>query len=501
MRGRIDRGCRVFLGIRYGDTTGGANRFLPPRPPRPWAGIADATDWPRSAAQLVLPGYQAPFFAWYSAIRDVDEDCLFLNVFSPAPDHARRPVMVWLHGGGWGNFASSSPGLHPAALALDQDVVVVSLNHRLGPFGFIRLAGADDRFADAGNAGMLDIVQALEWVRDNIAGFGGDPASVTIFGQSGGGAKVAALLAMRAAQGLFHRAVVQSSSGGMRIAGPDEADRLADGLARDAGLPGAAAEAMQALPMERILAAMTSGRAPFRPVIDGRSFDSDPFHPHAPEINRGVPVMAGCTGTETTWYLHGDPGNFDMDWASVARRLSRFLRTDPGQTARILQAYRDADAAGTPCDILIAVTTDYLFKRNTFAIAARQAATATAPVYAYVFGWESPVAGGCFRSPHAIELPFIFGTTAEAAAMVGNGADLGRMSRVMMATWGSFARSGSPANAQVPDWPPFADPSRQTMVLRDRSELAADPGGEARASLADLPNYEYSNSRASFASD
>ena len=232
VRGMLLDGVAVFRGVRYGASTAGANRFLPPQPAAPWAGIRDATDWSCSAPQLTKPTYADPFYAWYAAIRDMSEDCLFLNVFTPGLDNGRRPVMVWLHGGGWGNFASSAPGFDGTNLARAQDVVVVSMNHRLNVFGFLQLDKSHERFADSGSAGVLDLVMALRWVRDNAATFGGDPANVTIFGQSGGAAKTAALLAMPAAKGLFHKAIVQSTSGGLRIAGREEAARMAADLGK-----------------------------------------------------------------------------------------------------------------------------------------------------------------------------------------------------------------------------------------------------------------------------
>ncbi len=500
VRGLVERGAFVFKGIRYGEPTGGAGRFLPPRPARPWSGVADAVEWSASAPQNVLPDYADPFLAWYGAIRPPSEDCLFLNVFTPSLA-GRRPVMVWLHGGGWGNFASSAPGFHGGRLAAAEDVVVVSPNHRLNAFGFIRLADHDDRFAASGAAGLLDIVLALRWVRDNAEAFGGNPGNVTIFGQSGGAAKVAALMAMPKAKGLFHKAIIQSTSGGMRIAGPVEAEAMALTLAQALGLAAADGEALQAIPMEALLKALAAAPAPFRPVLDGLHWRRDPFHPSAPESGAGVPLMIGSTATETTHYLRGDSSNFALGVEEVERRLMRFLKLDRAGVGRILAAYQEQAPGASASDLLISVTTDQLFTRNALAIAALQAEIG-APVFAYRFARPTPVDGGRLGSPHSGELPFIFGTTDIAEAAVGpqDDPDIAPMTRLMMATWASFARTGDPNNDTLLVWPRYAAGDPRVMMLKPESELAFDPGRAARQALDGLPPYEYSNSRATFSS-
>lgn len=500
VRGAARQGAQAFLGIPYGASTAGEGRFCPPRPAAPWAGTREAVTHGPSAPQLPNADYADAIMSWYGAIRDLSEDCLRLNVFTPACDTARRPVMVWLHGGGWTQFASTAPGFDGAALAAAGDVVVVSLNHRLGVFGFLRLEDEDPRFADSGNAGMLDIVLALEWVRDTISGFGGDPGNVTIFGQSGGGAKVAALMAMPAARGLFHKAIVQSSSGSRRITGPEEAARNARDLARALGLERATGAAMQALPMERILRATTQVPGVFRPVIDGRSFAGDQWFPGAPETARGIPLMAGCTATEAAAYMRFDARNADISEESLRLRLGRFLGTGPDLTLRLIAAYREGMQGATPTQILIAAATDQLFCRNTYAIARLQAETG-APAYAYRFARPVAAGGGWLGAPHSAELPFIFGTTDAAALFVGTGPDIAPMTRMMMATWAAFARNGSPANPALPEWRPYGAPDRPVMVLAAEPALRPDPGAGARAALEVLPIYEYGTSRANFAAD
>ena len=345
----------------------------------------------------------------------------FLNVFTPKTTGRLRPVMVWLHGGGWTNYASTAPGLHGGELARRQDVVLVTVNHRLNAFGYLYLRGSDERFANSGNAGLLDLSMALRWVRDNdAAAFGGDPDNVTIFGQSGGAAKIAALLAMPAAKGLFHKAIVQSASGGLRLGGQEEALRQSADLAKALGLNSLDGSAAQAVPMETLIAGVRAVANPFRPVLDGRSFSADPYFPTAPTTAADIPLMIGCTNTETTWHLRLDPRNFALEEPDVIRRLKRFLGIDLAKVKEVIKAYRAGYPGSSPSDILVMVTSDYLFKRNTLQIAALQALSASAPVYAYVFVRETPIEGGRLRSPHSGEVPFIFGTTAVAAPNVGN---------------------------------------------------------------------------------
>ncbi len=495
------RGVLAFKGVRYAATTAGVNRFLPPQPAPKWAGIRDALQWGASAPQVPNAGLSLPFYAWYSAIEPMNEDCLFLNVFTPALDTGKRPVMVWLHGGGWRNCAGSGPGWDGTHLAGAQDVVVVTVNHRLNGFGYLALDGSDERFADSGNAGMLDLVMALQWVRDNAAAFGGDPNNVTIFGQSGGAAKTIGLLATPAARGLFHKAIIQSTSGGMRIAGQEEAVRMAAELAAALGLKRLVGEDLQKLPMGTLLSAIEKSPGPFRPVIDGRTFIADPYYPAAPGISSEVPVMIGTTNTETTWYYAAHPENFSLELADVKRRVMRFLKLDPVAADALIDAYRSDYPAGSPCDILTAITTDYLFKRNALKIADLQSASARAPVYCYVFARETPVGNGRFRSPHSAEVPFIFGTTSQAEAFSGNGDDIQPVTAVMMASWASFARHGNPNNPAIPEWKAFGASDRQAMLLNVESRLVAYPGAASRAALEGLPYYEYSNDRSSFVKD
>lgn len=488
VRGRSAGGVQIFKGIPYAASTGGKNRFLPPQPVQPWTDIRDAFDYGPTAPQVIRTT-GAPI------VQPIGEDCLVLNVFTPSTDTGKgRPVMVWLHGGGWRVGSGSgitNDGTHLAAFG---DVVVVSINHRLNLFGHLQINDPDDRFADSGNGGVLDMVAALRWVRDNIAAFGGDPGNVTIFGVSGGGSKVAALMATPAARGLFHKAIAQSCSGNLRITGQEEAARRAHDLAKTLGLAKLSGQALQDVPFDRLCAALTA-TAPsvnaYRPIVDGRTFDRHPFDPDAPALSAHIPMIAGNMATETTAELAHDKTNFTLDAKEVQRRLTRYLQVDSGTTQTILSAYRDGMKGASPSDLLVAITTDYQYLRNTRRMASLQARSGKAPVYSYIFNWRTPVMDGLLKSPHGSDVPFVFGTTAAAARTLGTGADLTPMSRIMMATWTSFARTGKPDNALIPHWPRFDDDRGATMMFGLPSRVENNPGGALRASLDRLPYYEY----------
>jgi para-nitrobenzyl esterase len=489
VRGRTENETQVFKGIPYAASTAGKNRFLPPQPVQPWPGVRDAFHFGNSAPQgPVAHG----LLYWYGRTESLGEDCLTLNVFTPAASTAvRKPVMVWMHGGGWQYFTGTCPAFHGSNLAKRGDVVVVSINHRLNLFGYLKLDDADARFADSGNAGVLDMVAALQWVRDNVAAFGGDPANVTIFGQSGGGAKVSALMATPTAKGLFHKVIAGSCSGSLRLAGDDEAAAMAHSLARQLGLPRLTGKTLQTMPMDHLVAAFVAAPLPYRPVLDGRIMTRNPFDPNAPPMSLDIPFMAGNTASETRLIMASDRTNFALQADEVRRRLARFLRVDPPEAGRIMDAYRTADPKASASDLLGAISTDYAYIRNTMREAQLQASAGKAPVYTYLFDWRTPAFDGLLRSPHCLELPFVFGTPHEARDVVGTSPDHEPLTNMMIATWSAFARSGDPNNPNLPTWPRYDRRERSTMMLDVRSHVERDPGGQARASLDRLPFYEY----------
>jgi para-nitrobenzyl esterase len=495
LRGTNVAGVDVFKGVRYADTTAGANRFMRPQPVPPWTGVKDANAFGASAPQTTEA--LSALTGWYGQLQPQSEDCLFLNVFAPASNRAtaKRPVMVWLHGGSWSNCAGTAPGFDGTQLARGGDVVVVTVNHRLNVFGYLYLGDRDARFADAGNAGLFDVVASLRWVRDNIAAFGGDPGNVTLFGQSGGAAKVAAMMDFPAAQGLFHKAVIESCSGGIRLASRDEAARQAHELGARLAIDELDPARLQTVPVNQLIAAMKPMRDPFRPVVDGRGFTRHPFDPGAPAQAANMPLLIGNAANEMTLYMAADPRNFSLDLAEVTRRTGLLLKQDPASAARIVDAYRATLPGAGPSDVLAALSTDYVFRRNTTRIAALQ--SAQAPVYDYVFDWKTPVLDGHLHSPHTVEVPFVFGTMDAAQGLVGDSAQLAGLSRDVMGAWAAFARTGNPNSGALPTWTRYDTAHRATMMLDLQSHVESDPGGVARRALDGLPPYEYSVDRSS----
>jgi para-nitrobenzyl esterase len=489
IRGLQTSGVQTFRGIRYGESTLG-HRFMAPIAAKPWTGTVDAITAGNSAPQI--PGATFPIAAWYTKIEPVSEDCLFLNVFTPAATlSGKKPVMVWLHGGSWMNCAGSAPGFDGTGLARNGDVVVVTINHRINIFGHLKLDTSDERFADSGNTGVLDMALALRWVHDNITAFGGDPNNVTIFGQSGGAAKVATLMAFPPARGLFHKAIMQSFSGGAHMRTNEEAMRMAHDVAVAAGLDRADPEALQALPMEKLIATMTIMKEAVYPIIDDRNFSHHPYDPVMAKGAGDIPLLIGNAATEATWFMGSDMKNFDLQDADARTRIGRYLGTEPPETNRIMDAYRAPLSNPTPTDLLIAIVTDFQFRKNTMNFAAMRADNGSAPVYYYVFDWRTPAYCGVLRTPHTLEVPFVFGSTEAAVASVGTAPEVKALTNTVQSIWAGFARNGRPQNGTIPDWPQYQSRSKPAMMINLESIVAQDPGGVARQAIASLPAYEY----------
>lgn len=487
LRGETQAGIHTFKGIPYGAPTGGANRFLPPRKAEPWSGIREARAYGPIAPQLARGGPAANPID--DARGNEGEDCLVLNVFTPGVgDGARRPVMFWCHGGGYitGSGGAAYDGTN---LARRGDVVVVTINHRLNGLGFLHLEEiGGEGFAGSGNAGMLDIVAALEWVRENIGGFGGDPGNVTVFGESGGGRKTAVLLAMPSAKGLFHRAIIQSGPE-LRVNDRDYAAELAAAVVKGLGVGTGDLEALQRLPLDRIMAAQSdvvakmpssNARGGFRPVVDGRVIPAHPFSPEAPAISADVPVMVGYNRTEATLFLAGDKGAFDLDEAGLQRRVGRLLGERAEETiTEMRRLYPEA----SPSDLYIAIHTGFLrYPVDSIRLAERKSALGAAPAYLYTFEWESPARWGTLKTPHALEIPFVFDNVALGmwSSFTRSMPEAFALAAKVSATWAAFARTGNPNTGDLPEWKPFTAAGRETMLINNESALVSDPRKEER---------------------
>lgn len=491
VRGTLDEGINVFKGIPYGAPTGGANRFMPPREPASWKGVREALKYGPSCPQLDPPPAGQPFGPTSQA-KGASEECLVLNVWTPGlRDGRKRPVMVWMHGGGYTLLSGSSAVYDGVRLARKNDVVLVTLNHRLNLFGYLYLGGfpGGAKFPDAGNVGQLDLIAALRWVRENIEAFGGDPQSVMIFGESGGGGKVATLLAMPEAKGLFQRAAMHSGFG-LAALTPEAATRMTQSLLDALGLRATEIERLQSMPVAKLLDALqkvTKG-SPFGigPVVDGRSLPRHPFWPDAPSVSRGVPVLLGYNKTETT-YLFPPPGAFDLDWVGLVKQLGVALPAGV-DVSKVVEGWRAKRPAATPSDLYFAITTEATMGVSASTLAVRKAEQGGAAAYLYRLEWETPIAEGRMRSPHTLDIPLVFDNVAKAPGLIGAGTvDAQKVADMMSVAWVAFARTGSPNAAGLPSWPAFTSGQRETMVFDVTSRSVSDPLHDERLLLPALP--------------
>jgi para-nitrobenzyl esterase len=481
IRGTTEDKVSVFRGVPYGASTAGSGRFMPPEKPQPWSGVKDTIELghrsPQGASTLI------PEVAAVDVGEPAGEDCLALNVWTPSATAGhKRPVMVWLHGGG---FTSGSGGFKiydGVNLAGKHDVVVVTVNHRLNAFGYLYLAdlGAA-KYANSSNVGMLDIVAALQWVHDNISNFGGDPANVTIFGQSGGAAKVSTLLAMPAAKGLFHRAVIESGAS-LRGIPRDAANKSTEAFLAKVGLKPNQVDELQNLPVDRLVQALAGGR--FGPVVDGKTLPANPFDPTAPEISANVPLLIGTTQTEVTFF----PGQQldPIDEAAVRERVKQTFHSSDVDTDKIIAAYKNVDSSISNIDIALESASDSFAWTNAITAAERKAALGKGPAYMYYFKWRSPVRDGKLKAMHCMEIPFVFDNPDAGKPMTGSGEDRYALAAKISAAWVSFARTGNPSQKSLA-WPAYSATKRATMILDNKCEVIDDPRKEVRLALASLP--------------
>jgi para-nitrobenzyl esterase len=501
LQGLVENGVAVFKGIPYGAPPTGTQRFKPPVPPQRWTTVLPATGFGAPAMQLYdrplngsdLSLQLATVFTTRDDMKIDNEDALFLNVWTPELDDAKRPVMVWLHGGGYAYGSGAWPIYDGTNLANRGDVVVVTVNHRLNAFGYLYLAellGED--YAESGNVGMLDIVLALEWVRDNIARFGGDPGNVTIMGESGGGSKVSTLLAMPAAEGLFHKAIIQSGPGltGVSRADAQAATRaVVAELGLDPAEPALVRTGLETLPADELLAAVSAvqarqgggfGRLRLAPVVDGVVLPRDPFVPDAPARSKDVPVMIGWNKDEMTLF------NTSADWFGTlteAELPARFEALGGDQGGALLAAYRSLYPDYTPTYLYNALLGDSRMFRGSVILAERKAAQNGAPVYVYYLTWETPVGNGIFKSPHTLDIPFMFANVDKAVALTSDSPQARLLETQMSSAWVAFARTGDPNNPALPHWPAYDDELRAVMTFDAEPAVANDPKGTIRQLL------------------
>jgi para-nitrobenzyl esterase len=485
VRGFVNRDVRTFKGIPYGASTAGKNRFMPPVKMPAWSGTRDATAFGPTAPQAVPTDGSPP----------AGEDCLVLNVFTPGVDGQNRPVMVWLHGGGFRSGSGSAPILDGTSLARTHDVVVVTLNHRLNVFGFTYLAeaaGAD--FASSASVGMLDLVAALEWVRGNIERFGGDPNLVTIFGQSGGGRKVATLMSMPSAKGLFHRAIIESGAL-LRLTTPADGQRATEMLLAELGMPVSQARELQNVPMVELAQAgarlnekfvlREPGMTENSPVVDGTVLPSHPWDPVAPALSADIPLLIGYARTEETWYDRPTPQSLALDEGGLQARVAERLSQD-GRA--VIESFRAAHPRATPWDLWILIASEH--PRGAYAreLAKRKAAQAAAPAYFYRFDWETPEGGGHMRSPHTVEIPFVFNNIDIAGPLISKMPEAHALAATVSASWAAFARTGNPYVPQLPAWPAYSATTRDTLLFNNEIRVEQDPDRGPRRAMEQVLN-------------
>ena len=477
VRGLRENGVQVFRGIPYAASTAGARRFLAPEPLEAWSGVRDATRFGPLAPQLTPapPGATSPVQG---------EDCLVLNVWTPGTGRdLKRPVMVWVHGGGFAVGSGSDPVTDGARLCARQDVVLVTLNHRLNALGYLYFGDLVPAGKAAANPGQLDLAAALRWVRENIAAFGGDPDTVMVFGHSGGGSKVASLLAMPAAGGLIDRAALQSGFGTYGVE-PDAGVRITLSLFETLGIARGDIDALRAVPVSRILAALqhvTNGNPMLGPgiVADGTVLPHIPFAPDAPPVLPDIPMLVGHTADETT-VLFPPKDAFTLDWAGLAAALEGKVR-DPRP---VLDGFRRLRPSTSPSDLYFAITTEAGMGRNARIVLEKRAALGRAPAYGYLVNWGSPAAGGKLRSHHGVELPMVFDTVGAVPDLTPRAAEAQLLATDMSRRWATFARTGNPNSAGLPEWPSYAAPARATMVFDSPCAVRDDPLGAEQALIA-----------------
>jgi len=500
VRGYVLRDIYHFLGIPYGADTSGEHRFGPPKPPEPWTDVYAAV-WPGNSAPQIMENryaFKLQSFVDHWNYDDVSENCLSINVWTPGyGDGTKQPVLVWLHGGGFTNGNGiEQDGYNGASLCRNHDVVFCSLNHRLGPLGFTNLASiGGERFAASGNVGMLDIVAALEWVKDNIASFGGDPGNVTIMGQSGGGVKVTTLTAMPAAKGLFHKAVVLSGAA-LHAGDKDYSEKLGARVLVEAGLQPKEIDKLQQLPWQEYyaLASQASNklrqemgpgqgfmRRGFNPVVDGVTLPQHPYHPEATPLATDIPMLICSTFHELS-PSRDNPALESITFEEVAEKIKDRAGFSPGfgeHSKAVVDAYARAFPDKKPVEIWSLIMSN---RKNTVALADAKAKQ-QAPVFLAWFGWQPPLFDGRMRAFHCSDICFWFANTDLMVTHTGGGARPRALAEKMSGSLARFMRTGNPNGPGLVHWPRYSSENGETMILDDTPVVKHDPDRLARQAL------------------
>ncbi len=499
VRGYILRGIYHYLGVPYGADTSGANRFMPPQKPKPWTDVFPALWWGNTAPQVMEKRYANAFGSWrdHWNYDDVSEDCLRLNVFTPGiNDGKKRPVLFWMHGGGFTNGSGiEQDGYNGENFARMGDAVFVSVNHRLGPIGFTNLAAVGGaRYAASGNVGMLDLVAALEWVRDNIANFGGDPGNVTIMGQSGGGAKVCTTTAMPSAKGLFHKAVVLSGAT-VRSGDKEYSEKLGAYVLKEAGLGPTDVDKLQAMPWQQYLtianraqqklaAEMGPGgmmRRGFNPIVDGTIIPQDPYVPEPAPTAANIPMLICSTFNEQapSW-IDAALENVTLDQVVDKVRERAGFGAGFGDRARaVVDAYARAFPDKKPVEIWSLVSSN---RQGVVTLADAKAKQAP-PVFVAWFGWQPPMFDGRIRAFHCVDICFWFNNTDLMWTHTGGGSRPRKLGQVMAGQLLQFMKTGDPNGTGLPAWPRYTPAAGEVMILDDTCVVKNDPDRDARKAL------------------
>lgn len=478
-------GVNIFRGIPYGESTEGQSRFLPPKKPKKWAGILDATkNEPRcyQAGDAIFYGdWLGPYFAGGRNDRkelsrqEDSENCLTVNVTTPSLT-GKRPVMVYIHGGGF-STGSGMLAVFADKHVKEQDVVVVGITHRLNVFGYIYLGGLSEKYA-VGNPGQLDLIAALEWVRDNIENFGGDPTNVMIFGESGGGAKISTLLAMPAAKGLFHKASIQSGSM-FKVTDAETATQSAKSIMEKLGI--SKVEDLLKIPASELLKAGSRGLMGSMPVIDGQTLFRHPWDPDAPEMSASIPLMIGNDKDESTLFAAMDKEN-DIYNLTDAGLRSELLKAGIPQNKldEVIALYKRNHPTENPSDLYFRISTDRGARYNAAKQAGMQLARGKADVFVWYFQWNTPYLESKMRAFHTADLPLSMRLSLYP--------DSENLSKQLSAAWASFARNSNPGTKELP-WPSYTLDKRTTMIFdSNKSGAVSDPDRDERILMKDMPS-------------